>query len=87
MQAKLFGSALHGVDAFRISVEVSVDKGLGYMITGLPDAGIKESYNRIHVAVTNNHFTMPTTKLVIKLAPADVRKAGTALCRFRCISF
>jgi magnesium chelatase family protein len=68
MQARIFGSALHGVDAFRISVEVSVDKGLGYMITGLPDAGIKESYNRIHVAITNNNFTMPRTKLAINLA-------------------
>ena len=48
------------------------------MITGLPDDGIKESYNRISVALTANGFHMPRTKLVINLAPASLRKSGTA---------
>jgi magnesium chelatase family protein len=78
MQAKIFGSALHGMEAFRITIEVSVDRGLGVSITGLPDDGIKESYNRIAVAVSANGYQMPRTKLVINLAPADVRKTGTA---------
>ncbi|QEC69359.1 YifB family Mg chelatase-like AAA ATPase [Panacibacter ginsenosidivorans] len=78
MQAKLSGSAIHGVDAFGITIEVSISNGFGYMITGLPDDAIKESLNRISIAITSNGFCMPRTKLVINLAPADVRKAGTA---------
>ena len=78
MQAKIYSSALHGVDAFSISIEVSISKGLGVMITGLPDDGIRESYNRIFVAVTAKGYEMPRIKLVINLAPADIRKSGTA---------
>jgi magnesium chelatase family protein len=78
MQAKLFGSAIHGVDAFRIMIEVSVSNGVGYMITGLPDDAIKESLSRLSIAISSNGFHMPRTKLVINLAPADVRKTGTA---------
>ena len=78
MQAKLFGSAIHGVDAFRITIEISISNGVGYMITGLPDDAIKESLNRINIAISSNGFLMPRTKLVINLAPAGVRKAGTA---------
>lgn len=78
MQAKLIGSAIHGVDAFRITIEVSISNGVGYMITGLPDDAIKESLNRIGIALTSNGFCMPRTKLVINLAPAAIRKAGTA---------
>jgi magnesium chelatase family protein len=78
MLAKIHSSTLFGIDAFRVSVEVSVTKGLGYVITGLPDDGIKESLSRIAIAVHSNDFQMPRTKLVINLAPADVRKTGTA---------
>jgi len=78
MLAKLYGSALHGVDAFRVTIEVSVSNGLGCQLTGLPDDAIKESLSRIEVAIKCNGFQMPRTKLVINLAPADVRKSGTA---------
>ncbi len=78
MLAKLFGSALYGVDAFRITIEVSVSNGLGCQITGLPDDAIKESLSRIEVAIKSNDYYMPRTKLIINLAPADVRKSGTA---------
>jgi magnesium chelatase family protein len=78
MLAKLFGSALYGVDAFRITIEVSVGNGLGCQLTGLPDDAIKESLSRIEVAIKSNGYQMPRTKLVINLAPADVRKSGTA---------
>ena len=78
MLAKINSSTLFGIDAFRVSVEVSVTKGLGYIITGLPDDGIKESLSRIAIAIHNIDFQMPRTKLVINLAPADVRKTGTA---------
>jgi magnesium chelatase family protein len=79
MLAKLFGSALYGIDAFRITIEVSVSNGLGYHITGLPDEAISESLSRIEVALKSSGFQMPRTKLIINLAPADIRKAGTAL--------
>lgn len=78
MQAKIFSSALFGIDAFRITVEVSVEKGIGYTISGLPDDAIKESWSRLSSALNNNGFQMPRTKLSINLAPADVRKTGTA---------
>jgi len=78
MLAKLFGSALHGVDAFRVTIEVSVSNGLGCQLTGLPDDAIKESLSRIEIAIKSNGYQMPRTKLVINLAPADVRKSGTA---------
>jgi magnesium chelatase family protein len=78
MLAKINSSSLFGIDAFRISVEVSVTKGLGYIISGLPDDAIKESLSRIAIAIHANDFQMPRTKLVINLAPADVRKSGSA---------
>ena len=78
MLAKLFGSALYGVDAFRVTIEVSVSNGLGCQLTGLPDDAIKESLSRIDIAIKSNGYQMPRTKLVINLAPADVRKSGTA---------
>jgi magnesium chelatase family protein len=78
MLAKIYGCAISGIDAFRVTVEVSVTSGIGYTITGLPDDGIKESLSRIAIAITNNGYYMPRTKLVINLAPADVRKSGTA---------
>ncbi|HZK63659.1 MAG TPA: magnesium chelatase domain-containing protein [Puia sp.] len=78
MLAKLYGAALLGVNAFAVRVEVSVTRGLGYQITGLADEGIKESLSRIAIAVQHNGYEMPRTKLLINLAPADVRKTGTA---------
>lgn len=77
MQARIFSSALYGIDAFRVIVEVSVEKGMGYTISGLPDDAIKESWSRLSSALNNNGFQMPRTKLTINLAPADIRKTGT----------
>ena len=78
MLAKLYSGAIYGLDAFRIVIEVSVGNGMGYSITGLADDGIKESLSRIAIAVQQLGFQMPRTKLVINLAPADLRKSGTA---------
>jgi magnesium chelatase family protein len=78
MLAKLYSSALHGVDAFKIVIEISVSNGIGYTITGLADDGIRESLSRIAVVVQQANYQMPRTKLVINLAPADSRKSGTA---------
>ncbi len=76
MIAKINSCSLFGIDAFRVSVEVSVSNGLGYMITGLPDDSIKESLSRIAVAIQNTGFHMPRTKLMINLGPAGIRKVG-----------
>ena len=78
MLAKIYGCAICGVEAFQITIEVSVSNGLGYMITGLPDDAIKESLSRIAIAISSSGYRMPRTKLVINLAPANVKKMGTA---------
>ena len=79
MIATIFSSALQGVEAFRVLVEVSSNgKGLDIHITGLPDDAIRESLGRIDTAIQACGFWMPRTKLVINLVPADTRKMGTA---------
>ena len=76
MVAKVFGSVLHGVEAFRITVEVHVGKGLGYHLTGQPDEGVNEGLGRAEVAIKGLGYSMPRTKLSINLSPADIRKTG-----------
>jgi magnesium chelatase family protein len=78
MLAKIYGAALHGVEAFLVTIEISVTKGLGYQITGLPDESIRESLSRIAVAIQQAGFDMPRTKLLIHLSPAHIRKSGSA---------
>jgi magnesium chelatase family protein len=79
MLVKTFGSAVYGVEAMTITVEVSVSgQGLNYYIVGLPDSAVKESLQRVESAIKSNQYTMPRTKLVVNLAPADIRKTGTA---------
>ncbi|MDP4215028.1 MAG: YifB family Mg chelatase-like AAA ATPase [Bacteroidota bacterium] len=76
MLVKLNGSALHGVEAFRITVEVSIDNGLGYYITGQADETVKESLSRIGVVIRNLGLHMPRTKISVNLSPAEIRKTG-----------
>ncbi len=79
MLVKTFGSAVYGVEAITITVEVSVNnQGKDYFIVGLPDSAIKESLQRVESAIKSNHYYMPRTKLIVNLAPADIRKTGTA---------
>jgi magnesium chelatase family protein len=79
MLVKTFGSAVYGVDAVTITVEVSVNnQGQNYYIVGLPDNAVKESLQRVESAIKSNHYFMPRTKLVVNLAPADIKKTGTA---------
>lgn len=78
MLAKTFGSAVYGVDAITITVEANVLKGRKYFIVGLPDNAVKESVQRVESAIKSSGFLMPRTKLVINLAPADIRKSGSA---------
>ena len=79
MLVKTYGSAVYGVEAVTISVEVSVNnQGRNYYIVGLPDNAVKESLQRVESAIKSNDYYMPRTKLVVNLAPADIKKTGTA---------
>lgn len=78
MLVKVFGSAVFGVEATTITVEVNIDKGVGYHLVGLPDNAIKESSYRIAAALKNNGYHFPVKKITINMAPADLRKEGSA---------
>lgn len=78
MLTKIYGSAVFGVEAETITVEVNIDKGIGYHLVGLPDNAIKESNYRIAAALQNNGYKIPGKKITINMAPADMRKEGSA---------
>ena len=79
MLVKIYGSAIHGVSAQTITIEVNVDSpGIGYHLVGLPDNAIKESSYRINAALKNVGFKIPGKKITINMAPADLRKEGSA---------
>jgi magnesium chelatase family protein len=78
MLVKTFGSAVYGVEAITITVEVNVTEGLHTFIVGLADSAVKESIQRIESAIKNNGFHMPRTKIIVNLAPAGIRKYGAA---------
>lgn len=78
MLSKVYGSAVFGVEAQTITCEVNVDIGVGYHLVGLPDNAIKESNYRIAAALLNNGYKIPGKKITLNLAPADLRKEGSA---------
>jgi magnesium chelatase family protein len=78
MLAKVFGSAVFGIEATTITVEVNIDKGIGYHLVGLPDNAVRESSYRISAALNNNGYKLPGKKITINMAPADLRKEGAA---------
>lgn len=78
MLVKIFGSAVFGINATTITIEVNIDKGIGYHLVGLPDNAIKESSYRIAAALSNIGFHLPGKKITINMAPADLRKEGSA---------
>ena len=78
MLKKVFGSAVFGVEATTVTVEVNVDTGIGYHLVGLPDNAIKESNYRIAAALQNNGYKIPGKKIIINMSPADLRKEGSA---------
>ncbi len=78
MLVKVFGSAVQGVDALTITIEVDTAQGTGYFIVGLPDNAVRESLERIMAALKNNGYEKPRTKIVVNMAPADIKKAGSA---------
>ena len=78
MLTKVYGSAVFGVEAATITAEVNVAMGIGYHLVGLPDNAIKESNFRIAAALLNNGYKIPGKKITLNLAPADMRKEGSA---------
>ncbi len=78
MLTKVYGSAVFGVEATTITVEVNVDSGIGYHLVGLPDNAIRESNFRIAAALQNNGYKIPGKKLILNMSPADLRKEGSA---------
>lgn len=78
MLVKTYGSAVYGVNALTITIEVSVGSGTKYFVVGLPDNAIKESLFRVESAIRASGYRMPRQKIVINLAPADIRKEGSA---------
>lgn len=78
MLVKTFGSAVHGISATKITVEVNVSQGINFYLVGLPDSAVKESHQRIDAALKNNGYKIPGKQITVNMAPADIRKEGSA---------
>ena len=79
MLVKTYGSAVYGVEAITITVEVNwMATGTNYLIVGLPDNAVKESLQRVESTIKAIDYSMPRTRIVVNLAPADIKKSGTA---------
>lgn len=78
MLVKTYGSAVYGVDAITITIEVNVSQGIKFFLVGLPDNAVKESHQRIAAALKNNDYRIPGKEITINMAPADIRKEGSA---------
>ena len=79
MLAKILSSALHGIDAIIVEVEVDIAQGLPQFATvGLPDGAVKESKDRVKSALKNSGYDFPNRKITVNLAPADIKKEGAA---------
>lgn len=78
MLIKIFGSAVYGVEAITITIEVNVGQGTKFFLVGLPDNAVKESAYRIETVIKNTGYKMPRLRTVVNMAPADIRKAGAA---------
>lgn len=78
MLVKVFGSAVQGITATLITIEVNCSKGIKFMLVGLPDASVKESHERIISALQVNGYKFPRQQVIINMSPADIRKEGSA---------
>ena len=77
--ARTYSAALHGIDGYPVTVEIDLRPGLpAFSIVGLPDAGVRESRERVVAAVKNAGFSFPVQKITVNLAPGDIRKEGPA---------
>ena len=78
MLVKTYGSAIYGVNAMTITVEVNVEPGAFFSLVGLPDNAVKESQQRIESALNQHGYKIPGRKIVINMAPADIKKEGSS---------
>jgi magnesium chelatase family protein len=79
MLSKVLSSATYGIDAYLVEVETHVEKQIpGFIIVGLPDSAVKESRERVTAAIKNSGFEYPLKKITVNLAPADIKKEGSA---------
>ena len=79
MLAKIVSGAVLGIDAYLVDVEVDLSFGLFYFgVVGLPDGAVKESRERVKAAITNTGFAFPVNRIIVNLAPADIKKEGSA---------
>src|SRR5687768_10070522 len=78
MLVKTFGSAVYGVSATTITVETNISGGVNFILVGLPDNAVKESQKRIVAALSNCNLKYPRHQITVNMAPADIRKEGSA---------
>jgi magnesium chelatase family protein len=78
MLVKTFGSAVYGISATTVTVETNINPGVNFLMVGLPDSAVKESQQRIAASLKNNGYKIPGKSIVINMAPADIRKEGSA---------
>lgn len=78
MLVKTYGFATYGIHAMMITIEVHIDQGIQFFMVGLPDNAVKESYQRIDSALKNTGYRIPGKKITVNLAPADIKKEGSA---------
>lgn len=77
MLVKTFGSAVFGIDATTITIEVYIGQGVNFFLVGLPDSAVKESQQRIKAALKSNNLKFPGKEITVNMAPADIRKEGS----------
>lgn len=78
MLVKVYGAAVQGVDATIVTIEVNTSRGIKFFLVGLPDAAVKESSERIRAALLNTGYKFPRNQITVNMAPADIRKEGSA---------
>ena len=78
MLVKVYGAAVQGVDATIVTIEVNTSRGIKFFLVGLPDAAVKESHERIRAALLNTGYKSPQNQITVNMAPADIRKEGSA---------
>ena len=78
MLARTIAAAVHGIDAIRVEIEVTVDWGSGFMVIGLPDTAVKESAERVRCAIKQAGYKFPGKKVMVNMSPADIKKEGSA---------
>src|SRR5574344_1497862 len=78
MLIKIFGAAVQGIDPYIVTIEVNTSRGIKFFLVGLPDNAVKESHERIISALSINGYKFPSCQIIVNMAPAAIRKEGSA---------